>query len=221
MAPGTLAKIADGGPARTRVAYVNRARLAAFGGPLPAAEIARLVLGAGAARLAAAPPEVRTATQIGTATVLDARIGRTVVGGGPGVRRLLADEHPGSSVITPETASAAQSCLGDAATETIVGPEVLGRKAAAGVGLQDDAGEPRLLLCFAPHFRRDLHAIERRLTEAFGDARSPSGTAPVIGEKDIGERDITRGIIPLDAVPRARLRELLAGGPALVELARG
>jgi hypothetical protein len=109
-------------------------------------------------------------------------------------------------------------------TETIVGPAVLGLKAAAGVGLQDGADAPagpKLLLCFAPHFRRDLGAIERRLTRAFatGDASGPA--APVIGETDIGERDITRAIIPLDAVPRAQLRELLAGGPALLTLARG
>ena len=41
----------------------------------------------------------------------------------------------------------------------------------------------------------------------------------MIGEADIGERDVVRAVVALDTVDEAVLRSLLAGGPALVALA--
>ncbi len=219
VAPATLSRIADVAPARSRIGYVNLAALAGLDAPLPAREIARLVVGDAA-------PDVGTgrgtATRIGPATVIDGHGPRVVEGGDAGLRRALAITAPATSLITRETQSAAQSCVGDPAAETMIGPAVLGTKSAIAVGLQDDASAPagsKLLVCAAPHYVRDLRRIERRLRARFADDALPPDRRPVIGLADIGERDVVRAIVALDTVDGAVLRGLLAGGPALSALA--
>jgi hypothetical protein len=226
LAPGTLSQIADVPEAHARLGYVNVEAVAALRAPLAAPEITRLVLGPGAARLAgvAARRPVTTATQVGPVTLLDAGSAqeRTVVGGTSALRQRLRSRRPASSLITPETQSAVQSCLGDAAAAMIAGPALMGRKAAFGAGLRDTTeapAGPKLLLCAAPHYVRDLARIERRLQERFGDDDAPAARRPVIGETDIGERDIVQAVIPLAGVSAGELRGLLSGGPALLRLA--
>lgn len=219
VAPATLSRIADVAAARSRIGFVNLAALARLDAPLPASEIARLVVG-DAARTASAGRA--TVTRIGPATVIDGHGPRVVTGGDEDLRRALASTAPATSLITKETQSAAQSCVGDPAAETMIGPAVLGTKSAMAVGLQDDAGAPagpKLLVCAAPHYVRDLRRIERRLRARFADDALPPDRRPVIGLADIGERDVVRAIVALDTVDGAVLRGLLAGGPALAALA--
>ncbi len=223
LAPGVLGTTTDVPPARTRLAFVNPGALTELGGPLPADEIARLTLGkAGAARLAAVDaPAPDAVVQAGPTTLFVTGQQRVASGGPASVRSDLERTGAQTSLITAETPSAVQSCLGDAAAEVIVGPGVLGRMSSIGAGVvsTDDApAGPKLLVCAAPHYARDLHATEGRLAKRFPAEGAAAGREPVVAEQEIGEREIVGAAIPLDAVKPALLRELLSGGPALTAL---
>lgn len=222
LAAGTLGSLADVPAGHRRIGFVNPAKLASFGGALKADEVASLVLGGtGAARLDDETPPPAAAVQVGTATVL-AGAERIVLGGTPALRDQLGVTMPQSSLITDETPSAVQSCLGDGAAEVIVGSAVLGRSSAIGAALLDSADAPagrKLLVCAAPHFARDLDKTIARLEDAFDDATLPAARRPQIREADIGERDIVAAAISADEVDPATLRDLLRGGDALTALA--
>lgn len=226
VAPGLLGSITDVAAAQSRLAFVNPAALDDLGGPLPADEIAELVLGrAGASRLdRAADPAPTAVVQVGPATLLATGSGRAVVGGGSALRKQLTASAPAVSLITAETPSAVQSCLGDPAAEVIVGPSVMGRMSAVGasvVNTKDAPSGPKLLICAAPHFARDLHATEERLKARFPMGDAAPAQAPVVAEQEIGEREIVGAAVALDQIDPALLRDLISGGPALIKLAQG
>lgn len=226
VAPGVLGAIADVPAAHRRLAYVNPEALAGLGGPLPADEIAGLTLGsAGASRLQrASEPAPRAVVQVGPATVFAGATDRTVSGADPALRDQLTDPAPAVSLITAETPSAIQSCLGDPAAAVIIGPSVVGRMSSVGASVittEDAPAGPKLLICGAPHYARDLHRMEDRLKATFPAGDAAAGTEPVIAEQEIGEREIVGAAIAMDQVDPTLLRELLAGGPALVKLIEG
>ena len=167
---GTLARVPDGDAARTRLAYANVDALRAAELPVPADRVLRRVL----ARVPAAG-----------ATAIPAP----------------ADRAPQVSAITPVAPSAVQSCLGDTLAQTVLGSRTMGRDAALGVGLAESGDAPagiQLRICGAPHYIRDIHAMEHTLETRFG------GGGSVIGEKEIGEREIVFATVAADAVPAAR-----------------
>lgn len=217
----TLGRLADVPEAGRRLAYLAPERAAAITTPVSSADVARLVLGAqGAARVGAASPRPARAVQVGRSiTVLDGPDETRRVLGAPAAReQLLRSTTPPNAVLAPETLSAVQSCLGDPAAEVILGPRTLGPTSAIGVSLTDDADAPagpKLRICAAPHYVRELHATEERLERAFGGR----GSAAVIGEDEIGEREIVSAVVPIGQLDATELRGLLAGGPALLRLA--
>jgi len=200
-----LSRIADGATARRRLGYVDLGRLTEVGG----ATVLRSVLGpAGAA--AAGSAATGTAVQVGPATVLG---GGRVVGGSAALRAALANPAPARNAIRNEAASAVLSCVGDAPAMTIVGEEAMGHDAAIGAGLRRSAEAPaglQLVVCGAPHFRRHLFSMERRLERRYGDAGKPA-----IAVTELGEREIVSAVIPATEVPRDELRALLAGSVRL------
>lgn len=218
---GTLGRLADIPEASTRLAYFVPAAAAQIAVPVPRATLAGIVLGTpGADRLAAAGHPPARAVQVGrAATVLeDAGNGRRVIGAAPALAEALRSTTPPRAVLAPETLSAVQSCLGDPAAEVILGPGLLGPTSAIGASLTDDADSPagpKLRICAAPHYVRELHAIEERLKAAFGG----TGRAAVIGEQEIGEREIVSAIVPVDELGARRFADLLGGGPELRRLA--
>jgi hypothetical protein len=182
---GTLARVADGAAARTRLAYANVDALRSAELPVAPERVLRRVLGRVPDR--------------GAVTV-------------PGA----ADAPPETSAITPVAQSAAQSCLGDTLAQVILGPRAMGRDAALGVGLAESGDAPaglQLRICGAPHYIRELHAMELALDERFGAAGA------VIGEHEIGEREIVFATVPAGAVPPRRLLSLLAAGDELRAIA--
>lgn len=222
-ATAALSRVPVTKPAQTRIGYVNLERIGALDlGRLDRRAVEATVLGRGARHVTTGAV---SAVQVGAATVLRGRALPTgtptgadgvVVGGNAADRRALADSAPQTNVIAPETPSAVQSCLGDATAQTIVGPAVLGRMSAIGAGIAPStevAGRTDLLVCAAPHFRRDLYRIQRRLERRFGRA--------AVGEQEIGERDIVGARVALADVPRAEVLALLRGGQALVRIAKG
>lgn len=185
-AASVLSRVADSAAARRRLAYVDGARLAAVPG-LADGRVRRAILGAGA---------------------------RADGGVRVGDRLVAPQGAPAVNAIAAETPSAVQSCLGDAAAETIVGPAVLGTRSAIGAGVRPGAaGGHVLAVCAAPHLRRDLGRIARRL-------RAGLPGADVHGA-EIGERDIVMAEVDVARVPRERLLALLSGGRDLRRLATG
>jgi hypothetical protein len=193
---GTLALVPDGPRARRRLGYANLDALAAADLPVARDRLVRRVLGAGAAGSAG------TAVRIG--------------GGGADT---VGTTPPQTSAITPAAASAAQSCLGDTLAQTILGPGTMGDDAALGVGLAESGDRPagiQVRICAAPHYLRHVHAAEKAFERRFGGL----GRAEAVwGEQEIGEREIGFATVAADALPRATVLELLAGGPALRSLA--
>ncbi|MBO9533019.1 MAG: hypothetical protein J7513_08605 [Solirubrobacteraceae bacterium] len=214
---GLLGRLADVPASHGRLAFVNEAALADLELPLPAAEVRSIVLGAvGASRVA--DDTVSAAAQLGAITVLvDADGARRVVGASGALADQLESTTPSASVLAPETASAVQSCLGDPAAQVMRGSEVLGPTSGLGVSVlaATEPGErgPVLHVCAAPHYVRELHAIEGRLKTRFPKAE--------VGEQEIGEREIVSAVVPVDDLDASELRGLLGGGASLLELARG
>jgi len=186
---GTLALVPDSTAARRRLAFVNLDALAAT--DLPLDRIATRVLG-------------RQVAEQGTAV----RVGDDLAA--------PPATPPQTSAITPSAQSAVQSCLGETLAQTILGPETMGDDAALGAGLAESGDAPagiQLRICGAPRLVREIHAMERALEKAFPEPRN------VIGEREIGEREIVAGTVAADAVDPARLLDLLAGGRSLRALA--
>ena len=234
-AAGALTQIADTAAARRRLAYVNLVRLAEVRPAVAPGKVLRRLLGdVGAQRLLAR--WARTAVQVGGATVLrgppvqdlaraagqPARSGGVVFGGDAALRRTLADPRPEVNAIAPGAQSAVQSCLGDTAAQTIVGPAVMDRDGAIGAGLRATRDRPagvQLAICFAPRLRREIHAAQRRIERRYAAALSlPRERRPVIGELEIGEREMLSAVLPADAVDERELLALLGGGRALRRL---
>jgi len=193
---GTLALVPDGPQARRRLGYANLDALAAADLPVARGPLVRRVLGAGAAGSAG------TAVRIGG-----------------GAAEAVGTAPPPTSAITPAAVSAAQSCLGDTLAQTLLGPGTMGDDAALGVGLAESGDVPagiQLRICAAPHHLRHVHAAEQAFAKRFGRL----GRARAVwGEREIGEREIGFATVAADALPRATVLELLAGGPALRALA--
>lgn len=221
-APAALSRVADSSPARRRIGYVNLERLrdVQVVGPN---QVLQAVLGPGAEAVRAVGAGPRTAITVGGAIIL--RGGRLPdVGARSGSDGIvlrargafagtLSQSRPQTNLIAPETPSAVQSCLGDATAETIIGSAVLGANSAIGAGLRPaGTGGEELAICAAPHYRRDLRRIERRLK-----ARYPGAT---VGEVDIGERDIIAAKLRSGSLAHVELLELLGGGRALRTIAR-
>src|SRR4029079_19174891 len=100
-----------------------------------------------------------------------------------------------------------------------LGPGTMGDDAALGVGLAESGDAPagiQLRICAAPHHLRHVHAAEQAFAKRFGEL----GRARAAwGEREIGEREMGLATVAADALPRATVLELLAGGPALRALA--
>lgn len=201
-------------PVVPRVGFVNVDRLDEVSQLLPADDVRRRVLGSDV-RAAA-----RTVVALDGATVLDPAARREIRGGDAAIRRKLADPTPTVNAIMPSAQSAAQSCLGDTAAQTLIGPGELGEDTALGVGVRASKDAPagvQVLICWAPHFARDLHTVERRIKARYGDL-SPK---PVIGEVEIGERETLSAILPADALPKGEALRLLAADETLRSLVPG
>ncbi len=186
---GTLAQVPDSPDAQRRLAFVNFDALAAT--DLPLDRIATRLLGR---------PVADQATAV--------RVGDDLA--------VPPATPPQTSAITPSAQSAVQSCLGETLAQTILGPETMGDDAALGAGLAESGDAPagiQLRICGAPRLVREIHAMERALGEAFPEP----GT--VVGEREIGEREIVAGTVAADAIDPARLLDLLAGGRSLRALA--
>ena len=205
---GTLAQVADVGPARERLAFVNLAAVA--GAPVGRAALLDRVLGPGAR--AAGAREAGTVVRVGdAATVLHGDDGAPVVRGADGaLARALADPRPATSVIAPNAPSAVQACLGETVAQTLLGPGTMGRDAALGAGLAE-GGELRI--CSAPRLIRQIHATERALERRF------RGTGATVAETEIGEREIVGAKVPADALSERALLALLGAGAPLRALA--
>lgn len=223
-AGGALVEIADGPAARRRLGYVNLPALAALTSASESRSIARRVLGRSAREVESRPAgAVKTVVRVGSATVLKGpgvTSGRVVLGGGP-LARTLADPSPERSAILAESPSSVQSCLGDAATETLVGAGRLGAKSTIGVGLrggQDPPAGLSLVICVSPRYRKQLYGSIREMHRRFGRPDPADERSPVIGEDEIGEQQIARGIIPVDRLSRRDVHAYLAGGERLLSL---
>jgi hypothetical protein len=189
VASGTLAQVPDGPAARRRLAFVNLDALAAT--ELPLRRVAAGVLGQ-------APGAQGTAVRVGD--------------------RLATPPAapPETSAITPAPQSAVQSCLGETLAQTILGPATMGYDAALGAGLAESRDAPaglQLRICGAPHLIREIHAMERALKHAF------PARGNVIGEREIGEREIVFGTVAASTLEQAELLDLVAGGRSLRALA--
>lgn len=207
-ASGALTQIADSRAARTRLAYANLARLDEVGPVIGRRALLTDLLGRGGARVASgtAPTAIRVAD-------------RSVLRGPE-----YTAVRPQTSAITPAAPSAVQSCLGDTVAQTIVGPHVMGRDAAIGVGLRTGADAPagvKLAICWAPYYRRDIHAAQQRIERGLLPLLADRDGDAVVGEIEIGEREILSAVLPAEALPKATLRGLLRGRPALTAIARG
>jgi hypothetical protein len=144
---------------------------------------------------------------------------RAVLGGVAGRLRVghaarRPEGDPGqTTAITPAAQSAAQSCLGDPLAETLLGPATMGRDAALGVALRTGADPPagrKLVICFAPHYRRAIHTARRALGRRFGGLPGAR-----IEEVEIGERETLSAVLPARALGRGTVLDLLSGGAAL------
>jgi hypothetical protein len=221
VASGALSGIADGVETRRRVGYVQPQALAALLPASTARAATERILGADGARVLGAGDGVRTAVQAGRVTVLQSDDGRREVRGTGPTARALADAAPERSVIQPTSPSAVQSCLGDAAAQTLVGSGVLGRNSTMGVGLRSGQDAPaglKLVVCVSPNYRKQLYGSIRAMERRFGrpDERDPR--SPQIGEDEIGEQQIAFGVIPVELLSRTELLDLLEGGDALRSL---
>ena len=167
---GTLAQVPDGDAARTRLAYANVDALRAAELPVSADRVLRRVLGRVPAAGAIAIPAPR------------------------GPRAAGERDHAGRperGAVVPRRHARADRAR----------PGTMGRDAALGVGLAESGDAPagiQLRICGAPHFIRDIHAMQHALEARFG------GGASVIGEKEIGEREIVFATVAADAVRRGR-----------------
>lgn len=124
---------------------------------------------------------------------------------------------PASSLIAEETISAVQSCLEGSAAATILGPPVLGRRSAIGVGVRDNRDRPSgpvVRVCAAPLRVRTLDAIADRLTSRFGS------DGAVVGLTEIGEREIVEASIPLDRLGPRKAIDLLSAGSTVRAIAK-
>lgn len=219
-AAAALSAIPDGRWSQRRVGYVNLEQLRTLDGGQADAIVER-VLERGARTLRSLPAgSARTAVQLGDGlTVLRGDrigsvgrdIGREGVAVGADQRLAVRLARPAEgTVITPSAQSAVQSCLGDTVAQTFLGPGNMGTDAAIGAGLamsRDAPAGPQLRICGAPHYRRHIHETERRLQRLL----RPAGDAAVIGEYEIGEREIVRAIVAVDDLPRSTLLGLLGG----------
>lgn len=225
LTAGTLQRVPDVAPARERLAFadLDGLRDAAAQLPVARATLLRRVLGATGAATARSTASGTAVQLSGKTTILDAgETARTIHGATGALAQRLADTKPERSAITPAGPSAAQSCLGTTLVQTILGPGTMGDDAALGVGLavsQDAPAGLQLRICGAPHYIRHLHAMERTLKARFGDLKTADGRSPIIGEQEIGEREIVAATLPADALSTAQLLNLLSGAEDLRDLA--
>lgn len=230
-----LTQIPEGPASQRRLGYVNLERLAEVEDVLPPDAIMRRVLQSGAGRLEAVPDAaVATAVQVGGATVArgpgvreadidGAPTGEdgVVLGGGEALGASLQGTRPVKTAIDSVADAAVQGCLGDAVAEVVVGAEVLGRDAALGIGLRPSGDKPagvQLVVCYAPRFLRQIDATSEGLANRYGDIAA-GARAPIIGEIELGERELLSAVLPADRLPRAEVEALLGGGSELLALA--
>jgi hypothetical protein len=222
VAAGALAEIADVAATRRRLSYVNLQRVGEVSDLIAPATVLHAVLGRGAARVGALKRnDLVTAVQAGPATVVRGTHDRMVIGVGGSLRARLADPRPEVNAIAPVAQSAAQSCLGDATAQTIVGPGRLGADSALGVGLRVSRDAPagvQLAVCYAPHLRRDLRRAERRITTWFASRAGGEGPRPAIAQTEIGEREMLSAVLPAGALGAGEISRLLAGRASLLAL---
>ncbi|HZO35633.1 MAG TPA: hypothetical protein VFB41_02030 [Solirubrobacteraceae bacterium] len=233
---GTLATIADGHVAQSRLAYVNVTALRAAELPVGAGDVVSRVLGEpGAARLdRVVAGSVKTAVQLGPGvTVLRGagvkgisgrRSGAdgVVIGASGGLASRLAGTRPERSAITPMAPSAVQSCLGETLAQTLLGPATMGRDAALGVGIAESGDDPagiQLRICGAPHLIRQIHAMADALRRRFGGVGVGTASRTRVEEREIGEREMVAAVIAAGKLDAGDLLALLAAGPELRGLA--
>ena len=220
---GALTQIPDTEATRIRLGYVAVDALAQADLPVSARDVKRRVLGAGAAAL----PDsgVTSAVQVGAdATVLRGDVAGldgvpsgedgVVIGadaqaaGGPGARdeRDHARGAERGAVVPRRHAGADDPRPRDDGR----------RRGARASGSPRAATSPRASSCGSAARRsyiRHIHAMEKRLEARFGDLNA------VIGEREIGEREIVAGVVAADgsaaapgsAAARGRPRAARAG----------
>lgn len=182
-ASGALVALVDSPQSRTRLAYVDEARLDAAELPFAVDRVRDLVLADG----------FQSADASGSVSI-----------GRDGTEPAAADDAD-ANALAGHSISAVQACLGDPFAETILGPEALGEGVAAGAGLAISPEDPErveLRLCVVPPVRR-LHALERRLQRRFGKLGG------FVEEREIRELDLLTAVVPVDAVKPRRALELL------------
>lgn len=214
-ASSTIGRIAKTAETDTRLGLIDLTRDAALETPLPTGELRKLVLGDAGAKRASAATGAAVAVQVGGATLTEQAggQGREVTGGSEQTQAALRETAPERNAGEDETAAAVQACLGDSIAQVITGPERLGQESAIGVGLAeagDPPSGPHLRICVAPLRVKAVHDAEDRLMKLF-PANGDPATRPVIGEQEIGEREIVSAKISLSRVSAAQLRGWLDG----------
>lgn len=182
-ASGALVALVDSPQSRTRLAYVDEARLDAAELPFAVDRVRDLVLADG----------FQSADASGSVSI-----------GRDGTEPAAADDAD-ANALAGHSISAVQACLGDPFAETMLGPEALGEGVAAGAGLAISPEDPErveLRLCVVPPVRR-LHELERRLQRRFGKLGG------FVEEREIRELDLLTAVVPVDAVKPRRALELL------------
>lgn len=230
-AAAALVQLPETEATKRRLAYVNLGRLGQVTGAVPRTTVLRQVLGAGARRVTGLPTgAATTVAQVGGATVLrgpgvpGAGLGGrpsgddgVVLGGGEVLSRKLQATTHTQTAITRYATSSVQSCLGDTTAQVIVGPAVMGRDAALGVGLRKSADKPagvQLAVCYAPRYIRQIDEGDVAVTRRYGRV-ADGARSPIIGEREIGERELLSAVLPADRLPSGELADLLRGGPRL------
>lgn len=186
---GALVQLADSAQSRTRLAYVDDARLAAADLPFASDDVHDLVLADG----------FQTTTESG------------VVATGRDATEPAPAEDAGTNALAGHAISAVQVCLGDPFAETILGPETMGDGAAMGVGLAispEDPARVQLRVCGVPPVI-ELHALERKMERRIGKLGGQ------VSEQEIRELDLVAGSIPVDALEPDRVLTLLADPSSL------
>ncbi|MDA0179288.1 hypothetical protein OJ997_03180 [Solirubrobacter phytolaccae] len=181
---GALVALPDSLQSRTRLAYVDEARLDAADLELSPSRVRDRVLADG----------FQTSSEAGIVAI------------GVDSTEPVAAEDADANALAGHQISAVQACLGDPFAETILGPETMGEGVAMGAGLASSPEDPALVelrLCGVPPVR-ELHALEKRLTRRFGKLGG------VVEEREIRELDLIAATVPAHALEPDQVLALLA-----------
>src|SRR5690349_20313678 len=173
-ASGALVQLVDSRESRTRLAYVDEARL----------DVAELSLRAERVRDVVLAKGFQTSSEAGIIAI------------GRDATEPTEAEDAEANALAGHAISAVQACLGDPFAETIIGPETMGDGWAMGAGLAASPEDPdfvELRVCGVPPVR-ELHALERTFQRRIGKLGG------LVEEREIRELDLMAGFVRADAL---------------------